>query len=403
MRNQELLGTAQKLNALGVYRGLLKKPAVGALTALLQTGGQEADAAYGELCAVLAKSPAPHSLTKAIATEVLRDENPFTLACAGGAFPDETLCAMAARDLSALSQACAIAPDVCEKGLPPFPNDPADAPLDKPDWGNCLNELKDYHQQRGCGDFSVYRAFLWRSGACTPVEHPDTISLSDLKEYTVQRQTAIRNTEAFLNGFQANNLLFYGDRGTGKSSTVKALLNAYADRGLRMIEVPKAFLNELPILTDRLAALPMKFIVFIDDLSFTAGDDSFSALKAVLEGGIAAKPANVLLYATSNRRHLLKENFSDRDGDDIHQADTIQESVSLSDRFGITLTYLMPDKEHFLRIVSQMADDLHLPVNRSLLLDAAERWALAKGGRSPRYARQFVIDCQARLARGEAL
>ena len=236
-----------------------------------------------------------------------------------------------------------------------------------------------------------------------PVEHPDPIRLSNLKGYEYQRKIAIDNTRAFLDGFEANNMLLYGDRGTGKSSTVKALLNEYSGEGLRMIEIPKEYLRELPDLTGRLACVPMKFIIFIDDLSFSNGDDNFAALKAVLEGGLASRPGNVVIYATSNRRHLLRETFADRNGDEVNKADTVQEAVSLSDRFGISLTFLMPDKQHFLDIVSQIADDQGLKVDRQQLLNAAERWALERGARSPRYARQFITDAKARLSRGESL
>ena len=170
-----------------------------------------------------------------------------------------------------------------------------------------------------------------------------------------------------------------------------------------MIEMPKEYLSQLPDLTGYLAAIPMKFIVFIDDLSFSDNDDNFAALKAVLEGGLASRPDNVLIYATSNRRHLLKETFSDREGDEVHHADTVQEAVSLSDRFGISLTFLMPDRQRFLEIVEQIARDKGLEVERQQLLAAAERWALERGARSPRYARQFIADAQARLARGERL
>ena len=170
-----------------------------------------------------------------------------------------------------------------------------------------------------------------------------------------------------------------------------------------MIEMPKEYLRQLPDLTGYLAGLPMKFILFIDDLSFSENDDSFAALKAVLEGGLASRPDNVMIYATSNRRHLLRETFSDREGDEVHRADTVQEAVSLSDRFGISLTFLMPDKQRFLEIVEQIAEDRGLQTDRQRLLAAAERWALERGARSPRYARQFIADVQARLGRGEEL
>src|SRR5699024_437784 len=145
-------------------------------------------------------------------------------------------------------------------------------------------------------------------------------------------------------GLPANNCLLYGDRGTGKSSTVKALLNEYYTQGLRVIEMPKEYLMDFPYLVDQIASIPMKFIIFIDDLSFSQQDGTYAALKSVLQGGLAAKPANSLIYATSNRRHLLRENFADRNGDDLHRNDTIQESLSLADRFGLTINFMLPDK-----------------------------------------------------------
>lgn len=403
-----------KLSSMTVYRHLLEKPTLKAFCALLaatDTDAVHVCDCYGALCAVLHATPAPHSLAQAIAADILTDDNPFSSACSTDRRPSPALFAAAKRDLSILCEAsqCTIEDvlqDTAFEGLPALPSwntDRPAAPLDSDDWGLQVEDIAAYHARYGCGRFAQHRAFLWRAGRLIPVEHPDPIRLHNLKSYDYQRQIAIDNTLAFLNGFEANNILFYGDRGTGKSSTVKALLNEYADAGLRMIEVPKEYLRELPDLTEQIAGLPMKFILFIDDLSFNANDDNFAALKAVLEGGLASRPANVLIYATSNRRHLLKETFSDRDGDEVHRGDTVQESVSLSDRFGVSLTFLLPDKQHFLEIIGQMADDADLKVDRDRLLAAAERWAIQRGARSPRYARQFMIDVQNRLARGETI
>lgn len=393
-------------------------PVTAALVRLLESaaGGEEQAlcARWGELCRVLLQRGRLDSLPAAVAQEILEDENPFSIRLAAGALPDaadpDRMAEAARRDLDVLYRAATIRPEtLCaalETGLsarlPDWGVTAAAVPLDTP-WGDALPALAAYHAAHGCGRFAAHRAFLWRDGALHPVEHPDPIRLSDLKDYAAQRQIAVDNTLAFLDGFEANNMLLYGDRGTGKSSTVKALLNEYAGRGLRMIELPKETLRELPELTGFLAGLPMKFILFIDDLSFSGNDDSFAALKAVLEGGLASRPVNVLVYATSNRRHLLRETFRDRDGDEVHAADTVQEAVSLSDRFGISLTFLMPDKRRFLDIVAQIAADRHLEVERETLLAAAEQWALERGARSPRYARQFVADAEARLARGESL
>lgn len=405
-----------KCLSLSVYRQVKEQPVTKAAVSLVEAlaggdGGKICDS-WGNLCAVLAAADCLDSLPGAIAEEVLGDDNVFSAALSSGQKVPERLAQAALRDLDVLWQVAGLSPiqaaaliadchEVAET-LPQWGNLPAAAPMDKR-WGKNLEALESYHAVHGCGRFSKHIAFLWRDGQLLPVEHPDPIRLHNLKGYEYQRQIAVDNTRAFLNGFEANNMLLYGDRGTGKSSTVKALLNEYAGEGLRMIEMPKEFLRQLPDLTGYLAGLPMKFIVFIDDLSFSAGDDNFAALKAVLEGGLASRPENVIIYATSNRRHLLRETFGDRQGDEVHHADTVQESVSLSDRFGISLTFLMPDKQRFMEIVEQIASDRGLQVDKDTLLAAAERWALERGGRSPRYARQFIADAEARLSRGEAL
>ena len=399
------------LQGLTVYRRLLDQPVTGALTALIHAAArQDADtlcAAWGHLCATLIDHDRLDSLPAAVADEVLGDDNRFVAAATAGQQPSPVLQAAARQDLATLCAAASLtAADLAMAdelpALPVWGTAPAPAPLDG-DWGEQWQAVAAYHSSHGCGRFSSHKAFLWRDGRLLPVEHPDPIRLHQLKDYEYQRQIAMDNTREFLNGFSANNMLLYGDRGTGKSSLVKALLNHFADRGLRMIEVPKEYLRELPDLTDLLAGIPMKFIIFIDDLSFSQQDDNFGALKAVLEGGLAARPSNVLIYATSNRRHLLRETFSDRQGDEVHHADTVQEAVSLSDRFGISLTFLIPDKEKFLHIVEQIAEDRGLSVDRDKLLAAAEQWALERGSRSPRYAKQFIADLEAKLALGQTL
>jgi predicted AAA+ superfamily ATPase len=235
------------------------------------------------------------------------------------------------------------------------------------------------------------------------VAHPDKQKMNQLKGYEVQRQMAIDNTVAFLKGYPANNCLLYGDRGTGKSSTVKALLNEFYPQGLRVIEMPKEYLMDFPYLVDQIAEIPMKFIIFIDDLSFSQQDSTYAALKSVLQGGLAARPDNSLIYATSNRRHLLRESFSDRDGDEVHQSDTIQESLSLADRFGLSINFMLPDKVRFLEIVDQLAYQLDLKEYIPLLESGAERWATVHGGRSPRVAQQYIRDAQAKLSLGKSL
>lgn len=190
----------------------------------------------------------------------------------------------------------------------------------------------------------------------TPVNSIDPIRLTDLKNYELQRNKVIDNTESFIAGHPANNVLLYGDRGTGKSSTVHAILNEYWQKGLRMIEIPKSAVADLSLIREQIADSPMKFIIYIDDLSFDSNDTSFSELKAALEGSLSGKQPNTIIYATSNRRHLIKENFSDREND-VNKGDTMQEQLSLSDRFGLTITFLNPDKKEYLDIVEKLACD----------------------------------------------
>ena len=247
----------------------------------------------------------------------------------------------------------------------------------------------------GYGVFARYRVFTVRDGHLQPVKHPDPQRLFELPGYEREREPIVANTEALLEGRPANNVLLYGDAGTGKSSTVKALVNEYADRGLRLVEVKKNQLYELPELMDTLAENPLKFLLFIDDLSFTVNDDNFAALKAILEGSAGGQAENVAVYATSNRRHLIKETLSEREGDDIHAGDTRQELMSLAARFGLTVTFQVPDRNRYLLIVKNLAEQYGLDLGETELAVRAEAFAIRAGGRSARVAKQFAELCKA--------
>ena len=223
-----------------------------------------------------------------------------------------------------------------------------------------------------------------------PVQNPDVTSLSDLMGYRAQRKQVIENTKALLRGISSANILLYGDAGTGKSATVKALANDLFDEGLRLIEIKKSQYSRIPRLIDDLSTNPLKFILFIDDLSFSRDDDDFSSLKAILEGSVSSRSDNIVIYATSNRRHFVKESFSDRDGDDLHFSDTMEEISSLSDRFGLTITFSRPDKDEYLRIVSELAAKMQLDIAPEQLSVKAEAFAIRRSGRSPRVAKHFV-------------
>ena len=222
------------------------------------------------------------------------------------------------------------------------------------------------------------------------MHNPDKIRLSSLIDYKREQQIILDNTMALLSGKPAANILLTGDAGTGKSSTVKAVVNELSHLGLRILEVRKEQLHSIPAILDELNSNPLKFILFIDDLSFQKDDDNFSALKAILEGSVSARSRNVVIYATSNRRHLVKESFSNRDGDDVHRNDTMQEMLSLSERFGIQITFQKPDKKTYLDIVRHLAKDRGVEMPVEELEAQAERFALGRGGRSARAATQFI-------------
>ena len=268
-------------------------------------------------------------------------------------------------------------------------------------WRECVQPLADFYQHNGSGEFAKYKGFTWEKfgheGLLKGITSPDPISFSDLIGYERQRREISNNTEQLLNGYAANNVLLYGDRGTGKSSTVKALLNEYGYRGLRIIELPKAYLEDLSYVLRAIRDRQQKFIIFIDDLAFGDSEEEYTALKAVLEGSLESKPQNVVIYATSNRRHLIKERFSDRSGlmsdnedDEVRSADTLQEKLSLADRFGITVTYTSPDKQEYLEIVEGLAQNRKLAIDIVTLHEQALKWEINHNGRSPRTARQFI-------------
>lgn len=249
--------------------------------------------------------------------------------------------------------------------------------------------------KKGYGMFAKHHVFTVENGQLVPVKYPDPQRLSELPGYEKEREKVIANTKALLAGMPANNVLLYGDAGTGKSSAVKAIANEFAPEGLRLVEVKKNQLYQIPELMDRLAANPLKFILFIDDLSFTANDDNFAALKAILEGSVGGRAKNIAVYATSNRRHLIKETLTDRTGDDIHEADTRQELMSLSARFGLTVTFQRPEKARFETILAELAKQHGIDMPMDQLLVKAEAFAIRAGGRSPRVAKQFIEQCEA--------
>jgi len=269
-------------------------------------------------------------------------------------------------------------------------------------WADALKELADYYRQAGTGLFASYRALRWQSGQLVGIKHPDSAQLSNLVGYESQREALLKNTEFLLAGYPALHVLLYGSRGSGKSSLVKGLLNEYSDRHLRLIEVAKSELKDLSVIVEQLQGVPQKFIIFVDDLSFEEDDDAFKALKVVLEGNLTARPQNVVVYATSNRRHLIREFFGDRPlsnaNEEVHAWDTVQEKLSFSDRFGLTLTFEPADQQTYLTMVRHLAAEAGITLPPEELEARALQWATRHNGRSGRTARQFVDFITADLA-----
>ncbi|MBR1657689.1 MAG: ATP-binding protein [Synergistaceae bacterium] len=256
--------------------------------------------------------------------------------------------------------------------------------------------VTNWYKRHGTGIFATNKAFRYSGGKIIPLpdENVGDIRLDDLVGYEAQKSELRANTEAFIAGRPANNVLLYGDGGTGKSTSVKALLNEYADEGLRVIEIYKHQFRDIQKITDGLRKRNYKFIIFIDDLSFEENESEYKYLKAIIEGGIQTRPDNVLIYATSNRRHIVREIWKDRDdmehNGDIHHSDTVEEKLSLASRFGIALNYSSPQRKIYHEIVRTLAGKSGLEIDDDELISGADRWEIRHGGMTGRAARQYV-------------
>jgi predicted AAA+ superfamily ATPase len=247
-----------------------------------------------------------------------------------------------------------------------------------------------------------HEAFRWErageSGRIVPVDHPHRVDLDELVGIDRAKEELLRNTEQFVSGRPANHVLLWGERGTGKSSCVKGLLGVFGPRGLRIVELARWDLFSFPKIAGRLRGLPYRFVLFCDDLSFDEGEADFRGLKTLLDGGVEERPENVLIYATSNRRHLMPERRVDPGAEDeIHPEEAISEKLSLSDRFGLQIGFYRFDQETYLAVAESYATRMRIPVAPETLRDEALRWALHAGSRSGRAAKQFIDDLAGRL------
>lgn len=258
--------------------------------------------------------------------------------------------------------------------------------------------VRKYYEENGCGIYGLYRAFrLEGEEGCMdilPIADSEDVVLSDLVGYEDQKEALVANTEAFLRGLPANNVLLYGDSGTGKSTSIHALIREYYSSGLRMIDLPKSDRKRLPELLPEIKKRNYKFIIFMDDLSFEEDESEYKELKAMLEGALESREENVLIYATSNRRHLVREVWKDRNDiehdQDIHRSDTMEEKLSLAGRFGVTVYYGKPDYKEYMNIVTVLAEREGLDISESELADEARKWSLRQGSTSGRTASQLI-------------
>ena len=349
--------------------------------------------------------------------QLLCTENPYSLACEGRSDPGGSLSRLAGRELSLMRELFAWdfgglrdlhGGAALEELLDFQRGDRTEVPS-----GSLLGEYRDrlaaagndadftalvsgFYREQGAGVFALDRAFrLSEQGALLPLRGLSCAPLSALVGYELQKKQLRENTEAFLAGWEANNVLLYGDAGTGKSTCVRALLREYAGSPLRMVEVRKSQFRLLPELLERLRRRNYRFILFIDDLSFEEHETEYKELKAVIEGGLSPLPQNLRIYATSNRRHIVRELWSDRsdmehDGD-VHRSDTMEEKLSLAERFGIGINFSAPDRRLYHEIILELARR-QLPVmpEESALLLGADAWEIRHGGVSGRVAQQYI-------------
>lgn len=383
-----------RLESLTVFRSLLDTPVLSAALELLRAvRGQTPEpvlAAWGRLCALLQNAGAEKlgdwlwaelrftETPWGRLIEEYRWETPWDIAARRDV---ETLSALCALDGRALLAPLGLPEEVLED-LPYWSGTPL------PPFEALVREYRDH----GCGPFARCRAFLWEGGELLPVERPDVPDQSELLGYRRQRSQVEENTRALLAGKLVNNVLLFGDSGTGKSATVKSLLGLPGTEDLRLIEIEKDGVCRMPQLIRFLAGRRQKFILFIDDLAFDEDDMSYSVLKTILEGGLEPRPSNVAIYATSNRRNLVRQTFSSRAGDEVDREETIQEKTALADRFGLRIPYLGLAKGEYLELVDHLARRAGLDIPREELHAQAVRWDARHPGRSPRTAQQFIAS-----------
>lgn len=388
-----------QLRGLSAFRSLLDTPmlkdALQLLDAAARRDGEGALAAYDQMFYRL-KAEGYSGLGTWLWDTLRYTETPYgDLAGSGRSAPE--LEGAALRDVETLLQLARLGAEDIRVALKPILTEEYVSVLDNlPAWETgtpfTFEELAAFYRENGAGLYAKYRAFLWEEGRLVPVADPDCPHPVELLGYDQQRKQVLDNTRLLVEGKPSNNVLLFGDGGTGKSATVKSMLYLPGMENLRLIEIQKENLVGMPRLIRSLAGRRQSFILFIDDLAFDQDDKTYSSLKTILEGGLEKRPLNVAIYATSNRRHLVRQTFSDRAGDEVDAFETISEKTALAERFGLRIPYMTMSKSEYLALIDHLAGLYHVEMNREVLHAKAMEWEIRHAGRTPRVARQFIAS-----------
>ena len=388
-----------QLRGLSAFRSLLDTPmlkdALQLLDAAARRDGEGALAAYDQMFYLL-KAEGYSGLGTWMWDTLRYTETPYG-DLAGSGRSDPELEGAARRDVDTLLQLAQLGAEDIRVALKPILTEEYVSVLDNlPAWETgapfTFEELAAFYQENGAGLYAKYRAFLWEEGRLVPVADPDCPHPVELLGYDQQRKQVLDNTRLLVEGKPSNNVLLFGDGGTGKSATVKSMLYLPGMENLRLIEIQKENLVGMPRLIRSLAGRRQSFILFIDDLAFDQDDKTYSSLKTILEGGLERRPLNVAIYATSNRRHLVRQTFSDRAGDEVDAFETISEKTALAERFGLRIPYMTMSKSEYLALIDHLAGLYHVEMNREVLHAKAMEWEIRHAGRTPRVARQFIAS-----------
>ncbi len=390
MAEKKLNAIYAKLCLCTVFRKVTEKPLFKAFERYCLAESQnEKRKAYAAFTEIVYEDGG--SLTDSVIRLVSEDENVYVKCVAADKIPDKNIETAARKELSAFALFGALSREDFAEDMSENESELPDFFSVNADMGRVYDERLQNLHKYGYGIFSSRCMFrLSDEKEIEPIVSADKTSMAQFIGYENERAKVVENTRAFIAGRPAANVLLCGDAGTGKSSTVKAVANEFFKEGVRLIELRKDQLRYLPNVMAKVSGNPLKFIIFIDDLSFNKNNDDFSMLKAALEGSASATADNAVIYATSNRRHIVKESFGDREGDDVHRNDTLQETLSLSERFGLTVLFSKPDKKLFLSIVRELAKRNGITMDERELDVQAEAFAIRKGSRSARCAEQFI-------------